>query len=232
VDVFAHSIRDRPVDDEFLRLALAKGVVFIPTLIQARFPLDYAEGPAPYLADPELLKLYSSDLLRNLATSNQRRFSALPALPAMRTQFQTAMTNIGKIAAAGIPIVAGGDTGVPGRFHGLSVHLEMELLVKGGLSPVQAIQAATLNAARMLKLDRDYGSLHEGKAADFIVLKADPIGDITRTRAIDAVWMNGIEVDREGLSRTEVRRGEIDLGGRSFVRMARENCLHPFCHQH
>ena len=98
----------------------------------------------------------------------------MPALPAMRSQFQNAMANIGKVAAAGIPIVAGGDTGVPGRFHGLSVHLEMELLVKGGLSPAQAIQAATLNAARMLKLDRDYGSLHEGKAADFVVLNGRP----------------------------------------------------------
>ena len=234
VNFFAHSIRDREVDDEFLRLALAKGVVYMPTLLQARFPMDYADGPPAYLKDPELLRVFSSEFLDALATYNKGRFLAFPALPAVRRQFQVAMSNFKKIAAAGIPIVAGGDTGVPGRFHGLSIHVEMELLVQGGLTPVKAIEAATLNVARMLKIDRQYGSLHEGKVADFVVLNADPQEDITRTRSISAVWMNGIEVDRDKLLKQETRRGGFDRSNKSFIQLAREleNCFHPFCHQH
>ena len=75
----------------------------------------------------------------------------------------------------------------------------MELLVEGGLSPIQAIQAATINVARLYRFDKQYGSLEEGKVADFVVLNSDPTQDIRNTRSIAAVWMDGVEVDREAL---------------------------------
>ena len=198
VDFFAHSVRDKEVDDTFVRLALAKGVFYMPTLIQARYPIDYAEGVPSYLSDPELRRIYSPDFLNSLAQANQRRFNS-PALDGVKSQFNVAMTNIAKMVQAGVPIVAGSDTGVPGRFHGLSIHLEMELLVQGGLTPLQAIQAATLNVARLYRFDGKFGSLHEGKAADFVVLNGDPAKDITQTRSIEAIWMDGVKIDRDVL---------------------------------
>ena len=69
VDIFAHSVRDRELDDEFVRLAAAKGVTFVPTLIQARFLLDYADGPPPYLNDPGLRRLFPGDYLDVLSST-------------------------------------------------------------------------------------------------------------------------------------------------------------------
>ncbi len=76
----------------------------------------------------------------------------------------------------------------------------MELLVQAGLTPMEAIQAATINAARFLGVDNRYGTLAPGKVADFLVLHADPLADITNSRKIDAVWMNGKLVDRAALA--------------------------------
>ena len=80
----------------------------------------------------------------------------------------------------------------------------MELLVRAGLTPMQAIQAATINSARILRLDGQYGSLESGKVADLVILNADPLADIANSLRIDSVWMDGKQVDRSslGMSRT------------------------------
>ena len=75
----------------------------------------------------------------------------------------------------------------------------MELMVKAGLTPMQAIQAATINGARFLGLEDQYGTLEPGKIADLIILGADPLEDIRNTRNIDEVWMNGEPVNRAEL---------------------------------
>lgn len=199
VDVFAHSVRDHEVDEAFLTLAKEKGVTFVPTLIQARYPVDYADNEVPYLADPELVRLFSAEFLEKLRESTHKRFAANPGLAAVRNQARNALANARKIHAAGIPMATGGDTGVPGRFHGLSVHIEMELMTQAGMSALEAIQAATLNGARVLKIDQRYGSLASGKAADFVILDADPRDNIANTRRINAVWMNGSAVNRNAL---------------------------------
>ena len=118
----------------------------------------------------------------------------------IRRQSEVAAKNTKKIADAGIPIAVGTDSGLVASFPGLWEHREMELLVEAGLTPLQAIQAATIVGARFLGIDRDYGSLEAGKVADFVVLNANPLADITRSREIDSVWMNGGQVDRAALA--------------------------------
>ena len=73
--------------------------------------------------------------------------------------------------------------------------MEMELMVKAGLTPLEAITVATANGARLLKIDATQGTLQPGKAADLIILDKNPLEDIRNTRAISAVWKNGVKVN-------------------------------------
>jgi imidazolonepropionase-like amidohydrolase len=74
--------------------------------------------------------------------------------------------------------------------------VELELMVKAGLTPMQALVAATGGGARVMKLDAHLGTLEPGKRADFVVLRGDPLSDIRNTRQLEAVWIAGREVAR------------------------------------
>ena len=78
-----------------------------------------------------------------------------------------------------------------GRWQGFFEHTELEMMVKAGLTPMQALVAATSGAARVMKLDASLGTLQAGKWADFVVLTANPLTDIRNTRQIDSVWIAG-----------------------------------------
>jgi imidazolonepropionase-like amidohydrolase len=90
----------------------------------------------------------------------------------------------------------GTDTGPVGRFQGYFELMELELMVKAGLTPKQALEAATRDAARCMQVDADLGTLEPGKWADFIALDADPLSNISNVRAIDSVWIAGNRVPR------------------------------------
>lgn len=200
IDVLAHNVRDKEVDEEFIELAKARGIAVLPLLVGAQANLAYAEG-ASFLSDPGLPVLFPASLLETLGSKEyQEQIARSPDLASSRRDYEMASRNVAKIAAAGIPIALGSDSGSPGRFPGLWEHREMELLVKAGLTPMQAIQAATINGARLLKLDSQYGSLAPNRVADFLIVNGDPLADITNSRKIDSVWMNGKQVDRSALA--------------------------------
>jgi imidazolonepropionase-like amidohydrolase len=92
---------------------------------------------------------------------------------------------------AGVKILAGTDTPNPYVFPGSSLHDELELLVKAGLTPLQALQAATLRPAEYLGMAGRLGTIAPGKLADLVLLSADPLADIANTRRIEAVVLNG-----------------------------------------
>jgi imidazolonepropionase-like amidohydrolase len=100
------------------------------------------------------------------------------------------------LSKAGIPIAMGTDTGPVGRFQGYFELMELELMIKAGLTPRQALAAATREAARCLRLDRDLGTLERGKWADFVVLNASPMVDIANVRRIADVWIAGNKILR------------------------------------
>ena len=97
------------------------------------------------------------------------------------------------LADAGIPFAAGTDAGPPGRFTGYSQHWELQLMVEAGLTPAQAIEAATRRAARVRGAE-DLGTLDPTKWADFVVLDANPLTDIRNSRTIRSVYIAGKEV--------------------------------------
>ena len=96
----------------------------------------------------------------------------------------------------GVAIAMGTDTGanLVGRWQGFFEHMELEMMVKAGMTPMQALVAATGGAARVMKLDAKVGTLQPGKWADFIVLGANPLTDIRNTHQIDSVWIAGHKV--------------------------------------
>jgi imidazolonepropionase-like amidohydrolase len=100
---------------------------------------------------------------------------------------------------AGVPFLAGTDLGLGGIPAGSSLHDELALLVRAGLTPMEALQAATRNAARALHLEHQLGTVEEGKLADLVLLDADPLRDIRNTTKIRAVVVNGHLLDRAAL---------------------------------
>ena len=92
---------------------------------------------------------------------------------------------------AGVRILAGTDTPNPYVFAGSSLHDELQLLVKAGLPPIDALRAATLGPAEYLGMTASLGSVSTGMMADLVLLSADPLADIGNTRRIEAVVLNG-----------------------------------------
>ncbi len=117
--------------------------------------------------------------------------SAADDPPARRRQFDRDLTLVGAMQKAGVKILAGTDTPSPYVFPGTSLHDELELLVKAGLTPLQALQAATLRPAEYLGMEARLGTIAPGKLADLVLLSADPLADIANTRRIEAVIQNG-----------------------------------------
>jgi imidazolonepropionase-like amidohydrolase len=106
--------------------------------------------------------------------------------------------SLAKLNAAGVTITFGGDTGIPGAWHGWAEQYELETMVAAGMTPMQVLISATSTSARVLKLD-DTGAIAAGKRADFLVLDANPLEDITNTRRISAVYLRGQALDRPAL---------------------------------
>jgi len=108
-----------------------------------------------------------------------------------KAAYQKHLEIVGAMHRAGVGILAGTDALNPYAFPGFSLHDELELLVKAGLQPMDALQAATLNAARFMDREKDLGTVAAGKLADLVLLDANPLYDIRHTRGIHAVVYGG-----------------------------------------
>jgi len=114
-------------------------------------------------------------------------------------RFNKLLEAIGTMHKLGVPILAGTDLGNPFVFAGFSLHDELELFVRSGLTPFQALQTATINPARYLGRENELGTIEKGKFADLILLDADPLADVRNTTNINAVILNGRLHDRKTL---------------------------------
>jgi imidazolonepropionase-like amidohydrolase len=113
--------------------------------------------------------------------------------PAAQEAFGIQARNLARLNQAGVTVAFGTDGSTP-----WAVHQEMEDMVRSGMTPAEVIVAATSNSADLLQMP-DVGAVVAGKSADFIVLDANPLVDITNSRQIAAVYLRGMEVDRDAL---------------------------------
>ena len=184
IDGFAHGIRDLEVDDEIMGLFKARPQVFvIPNLP------DTPPSGSDLVWLSETLPSSQIEALKRVAATT-------PARPRL---FEVQARSLKKLAAAGVRIGFGTDAGI-GAPYGWSAHAEIADMVAAGMTPAQVIVAATRTSAEILRLD-ELGTLTTGKSADFVVLDANPLDDITNTRRIAQVYLRGRQIDRASLSK-------------------------------
>ena len=198
VDFFAHSVRDAEVDAQLIAAMKAKNVCLCPTLMREVSTFVYESTP-PFFSDPFFLKhADAKQVARFKDPKEQEAMRTSPAAQRYKAALKMAQRNLKKLSDAGVGIAMGTDSGtrLPGRFVGYFELMELELMAQAGLTAAQVLTAATRDAARCLKLDTDLGTLEPGKWADFVVLDADPLADISNVRKIDSVYVAGNSVRR------------------------------------
>ena len=197
-----------PVDDpdpsaEFIRMCLDNGAYFTPTLSIVQNRWHFAEHPE-LLEDPALraaFNLYNPDALARLDDPASRaEIVDDPGFEDRKAAFRQVQDFVKTMHDAGVEVALGNDAGTPNVPYGWGMHHEMELYVEAGLTPMDAIVAATATGAgRMPPVgEADFGTLAAGKVADLVVLNADPLADIRNTLEIDRVMRLGEWVDRSG----------------------------------
>ena len=195
-DLVAHSVRDADVDAELIAALRARGVCVSPTLMREVSAFVYESTPA-WFGDSLFLTHANREWMATVQEpARQDAMRRSPSAQRYKAALDVASRNLTRLADAGIPIAMGTDTGPMGRFQGYFELMELELMVKAGLTPRQVLTAATLGAARCMQIERDLGTLERGKWGDFVVLDADPLADISNVRRIHSVWIAGNRVAR------------------------------------
>jgi imidazolonepropionase-like amidohydrolase len=192
-DGFLHLVRDADIDDELIGLLKMRPQVFFTPNIGITSRGIEAGRPA-WLDEPLLREMLPPSQIKRLEDAFANR--SPDALERSRADWERTKRNIARLRAAGVPLVLGSDAGGdPSRTIAWHALWEVESLAAAGIPRADVIAMSTRLAAAALKLD-DLGVVASGKSADFVVLNANPLDDITNIRRIAAVYLRGQEVDR------------------------------------
>jgi imidazolonepropionase-like amidohydrolase len=195
IDFVAHSVRDRPVDDELVSMLRESSVCYSPTLMREVSTFVYESKPA-FFEDPFFLAEADSGVMAALEDpARQESVRQSRAAQLYKTALEQAKRNLATLADGGVRIAMGTDTGPPARFQGYFEQLELQMMAEAGMSNAAVIRAATGDAAACMGLE-GVGTLEVGSWADFIVLAADPLEDITNSRSVEEVYVAGNRVPR------------------------------------
>lgn len=196
--VLVHSVFDKPVDQEFLDLASARHVIYVPTLtVVEGYGNAYMNERADQLPYPTACvdSATKAKLAEGIPDSLKPQWArgATPH-PPENHQLETGLANLERVQDAGIIVAMGTDAGNPGTLHGPSVYREMDLMQQAGLTPMQVLVDATEHGAEAMGMANEIGTLEVGKAGDLVILNADPLEGIANVRRVDRVAKSGVLV--------------------------------------
>lgn len=199
IDGLVHLVRDLEMSDALVGQIVERKVYVNANLSSPRRATQVGAPPWLTPADP-LRRLLTESVAPDVIAKMEAAFRQrdVQAAAAARERYGILERSLAKLSAAGANIVLGADTGVEDHLFGLAEHLELQAMVDAGMTPAQALVAATSRAAEYLELD-DRGSLAPGKRADLLVLDASPLEDIVNARRISRMFIDGVEIDRAAL---------------------------------
>ena len=191
VDMIAHSVRDRQVDEEFIALMKARNIPYCPTLTRELSTFVYESTPA-FFEDPFFLREAVPAVVAGLREpARQQAMQKSKSAQAYKAALAVAQHNLKAAVDAGVLVVMGTDSGpFPERFQGYFEQVELTMMAAAGLTPAQVLRSATVDAARAMKVS-NVGALTPGAWADFVVLERNPLDDVRNTRSIYSVWIAG-----------------------------------------
>jgi imidazolonepropionase-like amidohydrolase len=206
VDVLAHGIGNTGADEELIKLMKANNTTYVSTLA-----VYEPRGRAEFT--PLLENILSMEAKESLTTPA----ASAPPQPnpdreaATARRWKNLLNNISALKSAGLNLGTGTDAGIVGTHHGWATLHEMKLLVQGGLTPLEAITAATGNSARALHVDHERGFIKTGFLADLVLLEGAPLVNINDIERINKVFLGGREIDRPKLSSDIAKPGITPL---------------------
>lgn len=186
-DGLVHIFVDEEPEPDFAPLLARKKTFVVPTLSVSESATGVASGES-LAVDARLAPFLTPDEVTNLRQS----FTTRPEAP---NRLEHAFAAVRRLRAARVRILAGSDAPNPGTANGASIHREMELLVQAGLTPLEALAAATSAPAKAFGL-ADRGRIARGLRADLVLVRGNPRQDITATRDILRIWKGGHPVER------------------------------------
>jgi imidazolonepropionase-like amidohydrolase len=194
VDVLVHTVQNEPIDDELMGLLREKKPYWTTVI-------GLGDRSEACDRDPFIDATYPASTLEEI-----RAKDCAPLPPTSANRERILMNNVPKMIANGARLVLGTDAGIDARHaFGWADHHELVRWVQSGVSPAEAIVAATSRPAALIGIP-DLGSLTVGKSADFLVLFANPLDDIRNTRRIDSVILRGVPLDRSAMAKSFVKR--------------------------
>jgi imidazolonepropionase-like amidohydrolase len=202
-DVLVHSVTDKPVDDAFVKLLKDRRTILCPTLVVfERYgrtfshqlnltPEEQKWGNPEVIATLDVTKIPQEKLPQRIKDALAKPDEALSRI---KKTYDVALPNLKRLEDAGVTIAAGTDAGNIGTIHGPALFREFQLMKEAGLTPIQILQCATANAAKLFGGDTGahIGKIEKGYFADLIVLNSNPLDDIAHASDIDTVIKNGI----------------------------------------
>ena len=202
-DILVHSVVDKPVDDAFVKLLKDRHIILCPTLVVfERYgrtfanklnltPEEKAWGNPEVIATLDVTKIPQDKLPDRIKTALAKPEEALDRI---KKTYDVALKNLKTLEDAGVTIAAGTDAGNIGTIHGPALFREFQLMKEAGLTPMQILQCATANAAKLFggETGAHIGKIDNGNFADLVILNSSPVDDIAHASDIDSVMKNGV----------------------------------------
>ena len=188
------------IPDPLLEKMASQGVFLDPTLGVAEAYAQFFAGRGDALSSSLVQQVVNANMLkgtRDLVISGKGANAARAEL--FQHGFEQARANLMRAWKAGVPLVMGSDSGNPLVFHGAALHHELQLWVQAGIPPAVALQAATVNAAKLLRAENRIGAIRKGMDANLLLVDGNPLEDIAATQRISLVVFEGERIHRAAL---------------------------------